>query len=77
MLCMGHRTEALAAEIRAEKARRKIANHELAEALGISTATLRRRLDGVRPFYFHELEALARYFDVPLSELTRRTEKAA
>jgi transcriptional regulator with XRE-family HTH domain len=74
---MGQRREALAAEIRAERARRNMPYHELAAKAGISTDTLRRRLAGVRPFYFHELEAIAAAFDMPLSELTGRTEDVA
>jgi transcriptional regulator with XRE-family HTH domain len=74
---MGTRREALAAEIRAERARQNIPFGVLAEKAGMSTDTLRRRLSGVRPFYFHELELIAAAFGLPLSELTGRTEDAA
>jgi DNA-binding Lrp family transcriptional regulator len=46
---MGTRREALAAEIRAERARQNIPFGVLAEKAGMSTDTLRRRLTGVRP----------------------------
>lgn len=66
----------LAAEIRAELARQSRSRQDLAAHLGISTDTLRRRLDGVRPFYFDELELVAAFLNVRLSDLTGRTDAA-
>lgn len=80
MVCMEQvpdRRQRIAAEVRAELARQNRLKSELAAALGISTDTLRRRLDGVRPFYFHELEAVASFLGMRLSDLTGRTDEAA
>lgn len=48
---------------------------DLAEALGVTQATISRRLSGERPFSLNDLERLAAYFGVPLASLIR--ERAA
>lgn len=67
----------MAGEIRAELARQNKSKTALAAHLGISSHTLRRRLDGVRPFFYEELIAVAQFLELPLSTLLERTEDAA
>ena len=74
---MEHRREAVAAEIRAELARQNKSKVALAAQLNISTDTLRRRLEGVRPFYFHEAEIISDFLDIPLSVILKRSRDAA
>jgi len=67
----------IAAEVRAELARQKKTKASLSQATGISPDTLRRRLDGVRPFYMDELDSITRFFGIPLVEFISRTDVAA
>jgi DNA-binding Xre family transcriptional regulator len=67
----------VAAEIRAELARQRVPQTALISATGISKNTLRRRLNGVKPFYVHELEAICSFLNIPLSEFLDRTRSAA
>ena len=67
----------IAGEIRAELARQNKTASALSKATGISPATLSRRLRGDKPFFLEELEDIARFLDLPLSEITGRTEVAA
>jgi transcriptional regulator with XRE-family HTH domain len=55
--------------VRAELARRKISGREMARALDWSAPTTWRRLSGSLPFDIDELAAVARFLDVPLSDL--------
>jgi len=74
---MEHRRERVAGEIRAELARQNKSKSALAAHLGISTDTLRRRLDGVRPFFYEEIIGVSSFLDMPVSTLIERTEDAA
>lgn len=67
----------IAGEIRAELARQGKTVPALATATGISPATLRRRLKGVKPFYLEELEEIATFLNLPVSYLAENTERAA
>jgi DNA-binding Xre family transcriptional regulator len=67
----------VAAEIRAELARQRVTQAALITATGITKNTLRRRLDGIKPFYVHELEAICSFLNLPLSELLERSKAAA
>jgi transcriptional regulator with XRE-family HTH domain len=58
-------TETVAAEVRAELARRNISKTEAAAKLGISRTLLWNRLRGESPFTVDELEALAELLGVP------------
>lgn len=62
-------TEHVANGVRAELARRRLRQKDLARALGISDATMTRRLAGDQPFTIPELEIAARFLGVPLSSL--------
>lgn len=61
--------EAVAEEVRVLIARRRLNQTVLAGAIGMSQSALSRRLSTEKPFDLDELEALANYFDVPLSAL--------
>ena len=67
----------IAGEIRAELGRQHKTAVELSKAIGISPSTLTRRLAGKQPFFLEELEDIARFLGLPVSELTGRTEDAA
>ena len=67
----------IAGEIRAELGRQGKNATQLAAATGISPATLSRRLQGKKPFFLEELEAIAQFLELPLSVFTARTEDAA
>lgn len=71
------RRTSLAAEIRAEMARQKVSVNNLSNGTGISASTLYRRLDGVKPFYVEELDAIGRFLKVPDYELTKRAKSRA
>ena len=75
------RRTSLAAEIFAELGIQKVSIKALSAGTEISTSTLYRRLDGVRPFYVEELDAIGRFLGVPAHELAarakNRTEAAA
>lgn len=68
------RRTSLAAEIYAELGAQRIPVKQLASATGISLSTLYRRLDGVRPFYVEELDAIGQALAVPAHELARRAK---
>jgi transcriptional regulator with XRE-family HTH domain len=62
-------TERVAASVRAEAARRRRSTRELAEAVGVSTATMQRRLRAELEFPVSELTRLADYLEVPVGRL--------
>ena len=67
----------IAGEIRAELARRGFSAADLADATGITRATLRRRLAGESPFNFDELAAVSAHLELPLAVIVERAEQAA
>jgi uncharacterized protein (DUF2384 family) len=62
----------VAAEVRAEIARRCTPREDLAKALDVSPATLGRRLAGDLPFTVNEVELVARFFDLPVAAFVIR-----
>lgn len=70
------RRTAVAAEVRAELARQNKTYTSLAAATDISVDTLRRRLNGLKPFYVEELGSVCRFLGITLDELIARAEKA-
>lgn len=72
-----HRRTAIAAEIRAELARRNLPLQTLALASDISLATLRLRLKGTRPFTTDELDRITHALRIELSDLIERAEVAS
>lgn len=62
-------TERVAAEVRAEMARRRITQSDVGKSLGLSTAAVSRRLRGVVPFDVNELSTIAALLGVPAGTL--------
>jgi transcriptional regulator with XRE-family HTH domain len=60
-------TDRVAAEIRAELARQNISHRQLGEALGIHQTQATRRLRGEIAFNTAELETVAEFLGVPVS----------
>jgi transcriptional regulator with XRE-family HTH domain len=61
--------ERVAAEVRAQMARQRKTQGDLAEALGISEHTAGRRMRALVPFDVVELERIALWLDVPVATL--------
>lgn len=57
------------ANVRAELARRDRSQADLARAIGVSQSGISKRLRGVIAFDVNELTDIARFLDVPLSDL--------
>lgn len=66
--------ERVAAEARAQLARRRISGRQVGAMLGWTPAYVSRRLTGQIPFSLSDLEALAMALDIPISELITRRE---
>lgn len=62
-------TGQVAAEIRAELARRKISGRSLAVQLGWSTTTGHRRLSGTQPLTVEDIARIADFLGVPIGQL--------
>lgn len=67
----------VAAEVRAELARRNRSREELAKALDVSRATLNRRLAGDQAFTLAELEQVAEFFGCPVDAFMPAAAPAA
>lgn len=61
-------SESVAAEIRAEIARQRRTQADVAEAIGWTQQYLSRRLTAQHPFSTDDIEAVARVLGVPLSK---------
>lgn len=57
------------ANIRAEMARRRIRQADIAEALGLTGGAISQKLTGTRPLTITELEAIAEKLGVPMTVL--------
>lgn len=66
---MASQTQLVAANIRAEMARKRIAQKTVAEELGITQQSVSLRLNGRVPIDVDELAVFARLLDVPMSAL--------
>jgi transcriptional regulator with XRE-family HTH domain len=66
---MSNLTEAVAAAVRAELARRGLRQQAVALALGLSQPAISDRLRGRTPFTLDDLERLARLLDIDPAEL--------
>lgn len=62
-------SDTVAGEVRANLARRGKTKVWLAEQLGMSTATLQRRLAGRSSFSLAEISTIAESLDIPVSDL--------
>ena len=60
----------ISTNVRAEIARKYLHQRDLAEALGISTQSLNKRLQGHRSFTAEELTLAAQFLKVPIGVLT-------
>lgn len=63
---------AVSAEVRAEMARQRKTQADLATALGINPATAARRLNAERPFDTEELFRVAAWLSVPVEQFYPR-----
>jgi predicted transcriptional regulator len=59
----------VAANIRAELARQKVSQSQVAEVLGVSQAAVSRRLSGALPFELDEIAAVADLLNVRARDL--------
>lgn len=59
----------VASNIRAEVARRRINQTDLADLLGLSQAAVSRRLAGITPMRLDEIAVIADLLDCPVSHL--------
>lgn len=66
------RSERVAEEIRAEMARQKITVNALSEESGIPISTLRRSVNGQRPFTIQELFVITRLLGTTVVEIIQR-----
>lgn len=69
-------TSRVADNVRAEMARRKVTQRDLAEGLGLSQASVSKRLMGAVPWDVNELAAVASLLGVELSVLVTTTAPA-
>lgn len=77
ILVMTSPTEYVTATIRAEVARRRLTQRELAEALGISQQSVHNRLSGKVVIDLHELGIIADTLGVTVESLVRAPESVA
>jgi transcriptional regulator with XRE-family HTH domain len=61
--------QSVANEVRAEMARQRKTQLELAEALGVNAHTAGRRIRGEVPFDVVELESISSWLGVPITQL--------
>lgn len=66
-------SELVSEEIRAELARQKKSVNGLAEYIGSPISTIRRSVNGHRPFTLDELDATAAYLGIGVIELIRKS----
>ena len=69
--------ELIADNIRAELARQRRTARQLARALGVSPATMSRRLSGEHPLTVDEAYAAARFLGVDVADLAPTPEQVA
>lgn len=68
-------SERIAANVRAELARRRLSGSALAEALAVPHRTMTRRLSGQIRWTAEDVESVANYLGVPMEALV--SERAA
>jgi transcriptional regulator with XRE-family HTH domain len=69
--------ESIAAEVRAELARQRRSQRDVAEAIGMEQPNLQLRLAGKRPFRAEELAALAEHLGVSVGQFYGETSPSA
>ena len=70
-------SQRLAAEVRAELARQKRTATEAAATIGVTPATMGRRLSGETPFNVIEIASICRWLGVEPAVLMKRAEANA
>lgn len=70
-------SQRIAAEIRAEMARQKISINQLAEDIGMPISTLRRSVNGDRPFTLDEFWEITSSLGIKPVEVVARAEEVA
>jgi transcriptional regulator with XRE-family HTH domain len=65
--------EEIAENVRAAKARRRVSDADIAEAIGLSRSAINDRMNNRAKFQIDELQAIAAYLDVPLEQLLAPT----
>lgn len=60
-------SERVASVVRAEMARKKVGQDEIAALLGLSQASVSRRIRGVTPFEVDELGPVAGLLEIPIA----------
>lgn len=71
------RREEIAANVRAVKARRRVTDAEIAEALGLPRSGVNERMNGRARWQVEELEALTAFLDTTLEQLLAPAEAEA
>jgi transcriptional regulator with XRE-family HTH domain len=61
--------EAIAENVRVGKARRRVSDAKIAEAIGISRSALNDRMNNRARFQIDELQAIAAFLEIPLEQL--------
>jgi transcriptional regulator with XRE-family HTH domain len=69
-------SESVAATIRAELARRRKSQKDLADALGFSQVAMSRRLNGATPIDVNELAQIAEFLGMPVEALLTEAASA-
>lgn len=69
--------DALAAELRAQVARRRLPHADIAQALGVTPSAFSRKLSGQNPISVDELAVIARLLDTTADELIRVAQEAS
>lgn len=70
-------TTFVSANVRAEMARRRITQQQVAEALGLKQGSVSKRLNGRVPWDVNEVSTVADLLGVPVSALIGEPERAA
>lgn len=68
--------EAIAENVRVGKARRRVSDAKIAEAIGISRSALNDRMNGKARFQIDELQAIAAFLEISLEQLLAPAEQA-
>lgn len=71
------RREEIAANVRAAKARRRVSDSVIADALNLPRSGVSERMNGHARWQIEEIEALTEILDVPLEQLLARNADQA
>lgn len=68
--------EEIAANVRAEMARRQVTQRQIADTIGKSQAAVSSRMTGESHFRIHELQQIAAFLEVPIGKLIEPSASA-